>query len=150
MQFKRIYYSFNFRAFAAWEEKIPINVEAKNQLIPAKSQYKCKLIVDQFAVLKDPLTLPQKEWLGEQSGGLQKWPPIYHHDISNYLEGINTPSDFLHRLNCDYKEGKSYRFVFNLNVIYHFSCCLKKIIFPKIFSSRKNVFHSIFSHNPLL
>ena len=30
-------------------------------------------------------------------------------DIAKYLKHINMPGDLLHRLECDYKEGKGYR-----------------------------------------
>jgi len=67
------------------------------------------------------LTISKKEWESE-STALTKWPPVYYHDIANYLEGINTPGKFLHRLSCDYKEGKSYRYFacdFVKEILYH-------------------------------
>ena len=109
--------------------------------------------------MPDPLTLPKKEWSGEESGGLQKWPPVYYHDISDYLEGINTPADFLHRLNCDYKEGKSYRYFacdFVKEIYYHpvstesKICFLKCLVTPSQRTSSKpyTVWASIEKFNP--
>ena len=40
------------------------------------------------------------------NGGLQKWPPVYYHDIANYLDGINTPDNLLHCLNRTVKQEK--------------------------------------------
>ena len=50
----------------------------------------------------------------------KRLPPVYYHDIANYIDGINTPDDLLHRLYSDYKEGKSYRY---------FTCDFVKEIF---------------------
>ena len=38
------------------------------------------------------------------------WPSLYYLDISKFLDHINTPKDLLHRLDCEYKEGKGYRY----------------------------------------
>jgi len=123
-----------FRAFASWEENIPIDDNAKQLLISARSEYKKKFIANKV-VLPDPLALPKKQWSGEgmvrgRKWRTSKWPPVYYHDISNYLEGINTPGDFLHRLNCDYKEGKSYRY---------FACDFVKEIFYHPVSTESNI-----------
>ena len=53
--------------------------------------------------------LPQKDWLGETTG-LTKWPSIFYHDIAKYLSSQNSPAEFLHRLDCNYKEWKGYRY----------------------------------------
>lgn len=97
-----------FRAFAAWEENAVVDIDAERQLIVQKDEYKKKLIHGSL-VLPDPLSIHKKEWETEEAA-LTKWPPVYYHDIANYLEGINSPGDLLHRLACDYKEGKSYRY----------------------------------------
>ena len=108
-----------FRAFACWEEKIPVDITAEQQHIATQNEYKKKLLIND-GVLPDPSTIKQTEWLGEKDGGLQQWPPIYYHDISNFLIGINTPNDLLHRLHCEYKEGKGFRY---------FACDFVKEIF---------------------
>ena len=112
---------------------MPVDVTAEQQLISTKKEYKRKLIIGE-TILPDPLTLKKKEWIGEESGGLQKWPPIYYHDIASYLNGINTPDDLLHRLNSDYKEGKSYRYFacdFVKEIFYHPVSPESKICFLK-------------------
>ena len=38
------------------------------------------------------------------------WPPVYYKDIATYLEHVNTLKDLLHRLDCEYKEGKGFRY----------------------------------------
>ncbi|XP_028407527.1 uncharacterized protein LOC114530141 [Dendronephthya gigantea] len=121
------------RAFAAWEENVPVDITAEQQLISTKKEYKMKLIIGK-TILPDPLTLKKKEWIGEENGGLQEWPPIYYHDIANYLYGINAPDDLLHRLNNDYKEGKSYRYFacdFVKEIFYHPVSVESKICFLK-------------------
>ena len=38
------------------------------------------------------------------------WPPVYNHYIAKYLKRVNTPQDLLHRLECELKEGKGFRY----------------------------------------
>ena len=60
--------------------------------------------------LPDPFSLESKSWLSETKGGMLHWPSLYYLDISKFLDHINTPKDLLHRLDCEYKEGKGYRY----------------------------------------
>ena len=86
----------------------------------SEAEYKKKLIHG-AVFLPDPMTLAKKGWESEELA-LTKWPPIYYHDIATYLEGINSPGDLLHRLSCDYKEGKTYRYFacdFVKEIFYH-------------------------------
>ena len=59
------------------------------------------------------------------------WPTIYYMDIANYLKHVNMPGDFLHRLECDYKEGKGYRL---------FRCDFVKKIFRSPISKDSHVY----------
>ena len=112
---------------------MPVDITAEQQLISTKKEYKRKLVNGE-TILPDPLTLKKKEWIGEENGSLQKWSPIYYHDIANYLHGINTPDDLLHRLNNDYKEGKGYMYFvcdFVKEIFYHHVSPESKICFLK-------------------
>ena len=46
------------------------------------------------------------------SGLTHRWmvKRMYYHDISRYLSHINAPGDLLHRLDCEYKDGKGFRY----------------------------------------
>ena len=74
-------------------------------------EYASRLIVDNNAVIPDPLTLKQG-WLPEKKCsefyGMLQWPSVYYFDIANYM-GISQP-DFVKRLESDYKQGKCYRY----------------------------------------
>ena len=98
-----------------------------------RNEYKKKLLIND-SVLPDPSTIKQTEWLGEKDGGLQQWPPIYYHDISNFLIGINTPNDLLHRLDCEYKEGKGF---------HYFACDFVKEIFWHHISDESPLFYQM-------
>lgn len=94
---------------AAWEERVPVNVEAEEQHRVSLIEYKKKLIIDK-ETFPDPLTLKKTEWISENQKGMLHWPPVYYHDIAKYLKQVNTPQDLLHRLDCEYKEGKGFRY----------------------------------------
>ena len=62
--------------------------------------------------MPDPFSL-EEDWLGEtkdRDGGLSKWPSMYYLDIEKFLRQLNASDDLLRRLECDYKEGKAYRY----------------------------------------
>jgi hypothetical protein len=116
---QQTYYIIYFRSVAAWEEKVPINLEAEEIHRCSLSEYKKKLIVNEQA-LPDPLSLKKKDWTSEVNRGMINWPAVYYSDIAQYLQLLNTPQDLLHRLDCEYKEGKGFRY---------FSCEFVKEIF---------------------
>ena len=75
-----------------------------------------------YGVVPDSLSLDPKSWVGEMKGGLEKWPSLYYLDISKYLDHVNTAKELVHRLDCEYKEGKGYRYFassFVKEVYYH-------------------------------
>lgn len=100
---------FYLRAFAAWEEKTPVDKDAEEQYLVTLTEYKKKLIID-GVILPDPTTIKKSNWIGESDNDMLNWPPIYYSDIAKFLEQINTPKELLHRLDCEYKEGKGYRY----------------------------------------
>ena len=100
---------FLFRAFAALERNIPVDIEAEERHRLSLRQYKGKLETN-FGQVPDPMSFHNKSWTGESKGGLEKWPSLYYFDISKYLDHINTPGELVHRLDCEYKEGKGYRY----------------------------------------
>ena len=72
------------------------------------AEYKSKLIVE-GVTLPDPLGIKKSLWIGEKDG-IQTWPSVYIMDISQYFENVIDSSDLIHRLHCEYKEGKAYRY----------------------------------------
>ena len=98
---------------------------SKKQHLVSQNEYKKKLIVEN-EVVPDPFTIAQKEWLGE-SDGLTNWPPVYYNDIERFLINLNMSGDLLHRLDCDYKEGKGFR--------YFATCFVKEVHWYKISDS---------------
>ena len=61
--------------------------------------------------LPDPLTL-KTSWVGEKSG-IKSWPKVYFMDISAYFKAVISKEDLLQRVECEYKEGKAYRYFSN-------------------------------------
>lgn len=59
--------------------------------------------------LHDPLSIPQKEWTSEKDG-IHKWPKTYFMDISRYFSQVLGNNNLWQRLECEYKEGKAYRY----------------------------------------
>lgn len=97
------------RAMAAYEEKVPVDKEAEERNRSLTKEYTSKLIVDED-VLPDPFSL-KVGWLAELNGtGLYKWPSVYFMDIEKFLTNMNSSGELLHRLECEYKEGKAYRY----------------------------------------
>ena len=94
---------------AAYEEKTPIDEEAEKIAQTFLVEYKNKLVV-QNKSYPDPFSL-DAGWEGEsKETGLSKWPSIYYMDIERFMRNLNKKDDLLRRLNCDYKEGKAYRY----------------------------------------
>ena len=85
------------------------NVEMEERHRLTITQYTNKLLVEGVS-LPDPFSLESKSWSSETKGGMLHWPSLYYLDISKFLDHINTPKDLLHRLDCEYKEGKGYRY----------------------------------------
>ena len=61
--------------------------------------------------LADPLIL-KNGWLGEKDG-IKLWPRLYFMDISRYFASVLGRENLLQRLECEYKEGKAYRYYAN-------------------------------------
>ena len=95
------------RAFVAWEEGAIEDLEAENKERLLKKEYQSKLVFED-AVIPDPFSL-KSGWVGETTEGLGKWPPLYFHDISEYLKS-NCSDNLYHRLVNEYKEGKAFRY----------------------------------------
>ena len=95
------------RAFVAYEENAPVDLEQEKLEKRNLEEYKKKLVIS-GTVLPDPLGL-RKGWVGEKDG-IQKWPSLYVTDISKYFNNVIDSVDLIHRLECEYKEGKAYRY----------------------------------------
>ena len=72
------------------------------------AEYKIKLIIGD-TTLPDPLSMKKNKWIGENEGILT-WPSVYIMDISKFFKNVVDSSDLIHRLKCEYKEGKAYRY----------------------------------------
>lgn len=94
------------RAYAAYEENTPIDPVLEHQERLNIEEYTKK-----FSTLsiRDPSTIPQKEWIGEKDG-IHRWPKTYFMDISRYFSQVLGNDNLWQRLECEYKEGKAYRY----------------------------------------
>ncbi|KAK3108167.1 hypothetical protein FSP39_002441, partial [Pinctada imbricata] len=70
-------------------------------------EYRAKLRLLNGEIIPDPFTL-EDGWLGETTG-LPSWPSLYIMDIATFLN-CRGPSDIVHRVMNEYKEGKAYRY----------------------------------------
>ena len=106
---------------SSYEENIPVDKDAEHRSRLLLEQYKDKLIISGKSY-PDPFSL-EEGWESEIKGsGLSKWPSLYYTDIEKFLFRLNTADDLLRRLDCDYKEGKSYRYFkcnFVKEIFYH-------------------------------
>ena len=96
-----------FRAMAAWEQKIPVNITVEERHCVTLAQNRNKLKTETH-VVPDPFSL-KSGWIGESIPGMKKWPSLYYMDIAKYLKDNILSDCLLHRLNCEYKEGKAFR-----------------------------------------
>ena len=111
-----------FRGMAAWEEKIPVDATVEERHRVTLEQYRNKLKTETH-VVPDPVSL-KSGWIGESIPDKKKWSSLYYMDIAKYLKENSLSDCLLHRLNCEYKEGKTLRY---------FSCdFVKKIYFHNI------------------
>lgn len=118
---------------AAYEDNTPVDKEAEERQRTISKEYTSKLITE-ATVLPDPFSL-KTGWLAELKGtGLQKWPSVYFVNIERFLTKFNMSSELLHRLECEYKEGKAYRYFscdWVKEVFYHHISEQSKICFLK-------------------
>ena len=59
-------------------------------------------------ILPDPLS-QKKGWISEGEG-IRKWPSLYLTDIYRFFHNVISSKDLIHHLECEYKEGKAYRY----------------------------------------
>ena len=52
------------------------------------------------------------DWVGEKEG-ITSWPKLYIMDISRYYLEVISRDNLWQRLECEYKEGKAYRYYSN-------------------------------------
>ena len=107
-------YLFISRAFSAYEENIKIDSEQEHRERSLLAEYREKLYVDNEH-FPDPVDL-KTGWIGEDKGMCQ-WPKLYFSDISQFYAKNLSRKNLLYRLECDYKEGKAYRYFTNQFVV---------------------------------
>ena len=95
-----------FRAFAAYEENVPIDHELEHRERLNLTEYINKYTTH---FIDDPLSIPSNEWRGENKG-INLWPKTYFMDISRYFSNVLGRENLWQRLECEYKEGKAYRY----------------------------------------
>lgn len=98
----------SFRAFFAYEEGVPVDSEVEHRERLLLKEYTEKF---QSLSLEDPLTI-KLGWVGENEG-LPYWPKLYFMDISRYFLNVISRDNLWQRLECEYKEGKAYRYYSN-------------------------------------
>ena len=101
-----------FRAFIAWEDKVCIDPDQEHAERKNLADYKGRLVFGE-TVLPDPFSL-DSGWFGESNCCM--WPNVYFWDIANYLR-MKTAAELYHRLCNEYKQGKAYRYISQLNKI---------------------------------
>ena len=108
MKLSSQYFSlFYFSAFVAHDEKAPVNIEQEEIERRNLKKYKSKLKAG-VQMLPDPLS--QKKGKSREREGIRKWPSLYLTDISRLFQNVISSEDLIHRLECEYKEGKAYRY----------------------------------------
>ena len=74
------------------------------------NEYKQKLKIGE-TIIPDPMDL-KSGWLNEKDG-IFKWPMMYFSDISRFYKDVLGKDNLIHRLECEYKQGKAYRYFSN-------------------------------------
>ena len=93
------------RAYGVYCDKVDADPELEHKERSVLEDYSSKLVVDD-TVVPDPLTL-KVNWKGEAIG-ITSWPSVYYSDIASFM-GL-TQSDFIKRMESEYKQGKAYRY----------------------------------------
>ena len=107
--------SLCFRAMVAWEEKIPVDIIVEERHRAILAQYRNKVKTETH-VVPDPFSL-KSGWIEESIPGMKKWPSLYYMNIAKFLKENSLSDCLLHGLNCEYKEGKAFKFTFMVLVI---------------------------------
>lgn len=55
------------------------------------------------------MTIPSASWTNE-TNGIHLWPKTFFMDISRYFSNVLGRDNLWQRLECEYKEGKAYRY----------------------------------------
>ena len=93
------------RAYGVYCDKVDADPELEHKERSVLEDYSSKLVVDD-TVVPDPLTL-KVNWKGEAID-ITSWPSVYYSDIASFM-GL-TQSDFIKRMESEYKQGKAYRY----------------------------------------
>ena len=105
-----IFEKLNFccRAFSAYEDGCLVDSDIEHRQRLLLKEYKQKFM--QLS-LSDPLVV-KEGWIGEKEG-MSLWPKLYFMDISRYFSQVVSRENLWQRLECEYKEGKAYRYYSN-------------------------------------
>ena len=74
------------------------------------AEYKQKINIEDETI-PDPIDL-KVGWIGEENG-MKQWSRLCFSDIGRYYSSALGKNDLINRLECEYKEGKAYRYFTN-------------------------------------
>ena len=96
-----------FRAFAAYEQHVPVDVEQEHAERVLLKEYKDKLKIDHSLQYLPDLMELKTGWVGEENG-LKLWSHVYLSDIKRLYRDVFN-KDSIQRIECEYKQGKAYQ-----------------------------------------
>ena len=100
-----------FRAFPAYEQHVPVDVEQEHVERVLLKEYKDKLKIDHCLQYLPDLMELKTGWVDEENA-LKLWSHAYLSDIKRlYRDVIN--KDSIPRIECEYKQGKAYQYFTN-------------------------------------
>ena len=99
-----------FRAFGLYEENVQVDPEREHIEKAVLQEYKQKLNIH-GNIIPDPIDL-KSGWINEKNG-MKKWPRLYFSDISRFYSFVLGKDNLIHRLECEYKQGRAYRYFTN-------------------------------------
>ena len=99
-----------FRAFATHENGEPIDRDKEHIERKLLDEYKAKLSINDN-ILPDPIDL-KEGWIGEEAG-IKLLTQLYLTDITWFDSDVLDKKGIIQRVECQYKQGKAYRYFTN-------------------------------------
>ena len=96
-----------FRAFGLYKENAQVDPEREHIKRTVLQEYKQKLKIHEN-IIPDPIDL--KSGLMNEKKWNEKMAKIMFSDISRFYSFILRKDNLIHRLECEYKPGKAYRY----------------------------------------
>ena len=108
------------RAYGLYEEGIHVDPEREHVEWTLFAEYKQKLNIEDKTI-PDPIDL-KVGWIGEENE-MEQWSRLYFSDASQYYSSALRKTDLINRLECEYKQGKAYRYLSNKfigEILFHY------------------------------